>query len=87
MEHTPTSDAPRYREYAVEYAATLDELRLHSPDLADEFRDFDSVIQVVDWLHARGFGKTNLDFISHDEFSYDLLIHFDASRWLAFGVN
>ena len=68
----------------MDYAATVAELRKRFPELADEVQAFDGVVQVVDWL---GAAKPEIDFISHDEFSYDFLIHHGAGRWLVFGVN
>jgi hypothetical protein len=62
----------------MDYPATVAELRERFPDLAEQ------VVQVVDWL---GAAKPEIDFISHDEFSYDFLIHLDPGRWLVFGVN
>jgi hypothetical protein len=70
----------------MEYAASVNELRRDYPDLAERFQGFDGVTQVVDWLQTLE-QRLALDFVSHDEFSYDLLIHLDDRRWLAFGVN
>jgi hypothetical protein len=68
----------------MDYPATVTELRERFPELADEVQAFDGVVQVVDWL---GAAKPEIDFISHDEFSYDFLIHKGTGRWLVFGVN
>jgi hypothetical protein len=68
----------------MDYAATVTELRERFPDLAEQVQAFDGVVHVVDWLDAT---KPEIDFISHDEFSYDFLIHLDPGRWLVFGVN
>ena len=68
----------------MDYAATVAQLRERFPSLAEQVGGFDGVVQVVDWL---GAAKPEIDFISHDEFSYDFLIHLDAGRWLVFGVN
>jgi hypothetical protein len=68
----------------MDYAAAVAELGESFPDLADQVRRFDGIVHVVDWLGAR---KCELDFISHDEFSYDFLVHLDPGRWLVFGVN
>ncbi len=72
----------------MNYADSVNELRDDFPDLANAFASFDGVTQVVDWLQQRGILKSDLDFISHDEFSYDFLIRLDPEKvWLVFGVN
>jgi hypothetical protein len=70
----------------MNYADTVEELRRGQPELAERCQSFDGVTQVVDWLETLP-AKPTIDFVSHDEFSYDFLIHLDEQRWLAFGVN
>jgi hypothetical protein len=69
----------------MEYEVTVGELEIEFPELAGQVRGFDSVMQVVDWVQ-QNLGKVLIDFVSHDEFSYDLLIQWQ-DRWLTFGVN
>ena len=43
---------------------------------------------VLDWMKQHDIRREGIDFVSHDEFNYDLLIHLGPEeKWVVFGVN
>jgi hypothetical protein len=51
-------------------------------------RSLQSLEQVLDWSRRHGLDLSQLDVITQDEFSHDVLIPLGASGgWAAFGVT
>jgi hypothetical protein len=71
-----------------EFAEYLERLRSVNPGLAEQFRGFDGITHVLDWMKQRDVGRDAIDIVGQDEFSYDFLIHLRPNGgWLVFGVN
>ena len=70
------------------YADYVKRLQQADPDLANQVRSFDGVTQVLDWMKQRDIRREGIDFVSHDEFNYDLLLHLlPEEKWIVFGVS
>jgi hypothetical protein len=80
--------AAECRAEPPEYPAYAERLRATHPELAGEVTAFTGVGQVLDWMQRKGLDLKTLDFVSQDEFEYDLLLEWESGgRWLAFGVT
>ncbi|MGE3804267.1 MAG: hypothetical protein AB7K24_06310 [Gemmataceae bacterium] len=71
----------------LDYAQHIERLRSSEPGLAVALADFRSLEQVLDWLRVRGLPFTNLDLVTQDEYSHDLLIELPEKRYLVFGMS
>jgi len=72
----------------LDYCDYVNRLSRQDAVLAGELADFRSVEKVLQWMQVKGLGRTEVDLIGQDEFSYDFLLQLEtAGRWLAFAVT
>lgn len=69
------------------YADTIERLRTAEPELADQLAPIHTLEKLLDWFRSNGLALNQLDLITQDEYSHDLLIPLDGSRWLSFAVT
>lgn len=77
----PPAELPEYVEYVKRLQKT-------EPELARQFGQFEGATHVLDWMKQREIRRGEIDFVSHDEFNYDLLIYLrPEEKWVVFGVS
>jgi hypothetical protein len=71
-----------------DYSVYVEALRAGAADLAREVEAFTGMGALLDWAQRRGLDLRAIDFVTQDEFEYDLLLPLEPDgRWLAFGVT
>lgn len=72
----------------MDYLQSLAVIRQTDPTLADELAQFHTLERLLEWIPAQGMSLAQLDLITQDEYSHDLLIPMaDGSRWLSFAMT
>ncbi len=71
----------------MQYRDYISQLRTRDPNLASALAEFTSLEQVLSWMQAAGLPLANIDVLAQDEYSHELLVPLQDSRWLAFGMT
>ena len=61
-------------EAVLNYAETISDLAKDEPDLAQTLAAFRSLESVIQWMKEEGIPFHQMDLVTQDEFSHDVLI-------------
>ncbi len=70
-----------------EYTDQLEGFLLAEPVLGVEVLRLKNLEGILRWAPESGIPLSGIDLVQQDEYSYDLLLPLNESRWLVFGVT